>query len=121
MNTRRGFFRFLALAPAGLPAAIASAKAAKLPTVYTRLSSDQTDPGYLPYLKLIADYDYPIIYLDGVEQNDVTTVDAMEGWVRRAIKTDNNHYVIDHIKNVVMEEVVYGNITISYGLPKAQS
>jgi hypothetical protein len=48
-----------------------------------RFSMDKADPGYEPYLAIIAKGKQATVFLDGIEQNKCLTVDDVSGVVIR--------------------------------------
>lgn len=115
MNKRK-FFSMLAGAPfvplAAAPVAVAAGIA---PKGFERISCEHGDPGYIPYGKLCADKIRPKFFLDGVEQKQVLTADAREGWIKRWACGESGRIAV--VNGEAVEEVVHGHVEIKL-LPK---
>jgi hypothetical protein len=82
----------------------------RVPCDFRRISTEPDDPGYRAFCQLRGDDIWPVVYLDGVEEKHCVTVDAKEGWVKRAVLTPRGN--IAHDGNKILHEIVYGHVVI---------
>lgn len=75
-----------------------------------RLSADSGDPGYETWLSLYLAGNVPRVFLDGVEEVDVVTVDDEPGLIVRAVKNANGNIAWDD--NEMLTEEVRGDVLI---------
>lgn len=77
----------------------------------SRLSSDEKDPGFADWKSLDSKGLRVDVYLDGVEQKNVDTVDCSEGWIRRCKLDADGHIYAEG--DEVATEIVMGRVTIA--------
>lgn len=78
-----------------------------------RLSSDESDIGFVKWQKLIRDGYRVHVYLDGVEVEHAEAADSVEGWVRRAkLDSDGHIYTLDD--HSIARETVRGDVRIFF-------
>lgn len=104
---RRDFFRLSAIA-ALLPAAFKPAIASN--TDIRQLSSNEDAPGFREWCILNGDGKVATIYLDGVEQKWVDTVDADGGFIVRTVETPEGNMAHSH--EYLLKEKVFGKVDI---------
>ena len=83
-----------------------------------RISSKPDDPGYGQYLACEASGRWPLIFVDGIKQTDVTTADQDKSFVIRAVTDASGNFVIDETGERVKYETLFGQI--EYRWPEAQ-
>ncbi|WLS01743.1 hypothetical protein [Shinella oryzae] len=77
-----------------------------------RLSSDKDDAGYRAWCELNGDDKRVTVFLDGVEQRDVTMADDEAGEVRRCVRTPAGNIAVDKNAGEFLMETVKGSVEI---------
>lgn len=77
-----------------------------------RLSSDKDDAGYRAWCELNGDDKRVKVFLNGVEQRDVTMADEEAGEVRRCVRTSDGNIAVDKHAGEFLMETVRGSVEI---------
>lgn len=108
---RRKFFGLGFVAAAMSPTAALEAAHAATAGPVGRVSVVEGEPGYREYCIARGDGKTVRAILDGVNITDADAADAIEGWVRRCVRTPKGNIAHDGRGNILME-VVYGAVRI---------
>lgn len=114
MNRRR-FFGALTLAPI---VAVTPAMGAIPKPGGRRISVVQGDPGERLYAECCADGRPITVFRDGIEEEWTETADEAEGFVDRAVITEEGNFAINCVRGEVIIERVYGDVRIEIGEPR---
>lgn len=108
---RRSFLRAAAVLPLATPALALPGSGTE---GITRISCEAGDPGEIAFAKACGDGRKVIVLLNGVTCPDVKTADAVEGWVKRCIRTGNGNIAFNRVTGQILHEKVYGRVEIRF-------